>query len=134
MSDIVRHQKGRTALIAALAAGATNRDAAAAAGVTERTVARRLEEPAFCAAVSEARAALVDATLGLVVGAASRAIAKLDGLLEAESEAVQLGAARSLVEVALRLRDDVRLARLEERLSALEERSAPLAARRRWPA
>ena len=52
------------ALIAALAGGATVQAAAEQTGMAERTVYRRLEDPAFKARVSEARSEMLSRAVG----------------------------------------------------------------------
>jgi hypothetical protein len=112
-------KKGDSALLTALAAGATAREAAARAGLSERTIYRRMEDPEFRRRVTEARATMVESALGKVADGMSDAAAKLRELLAAQSEAVRLGAARSLLELGIRLRESVEL---EQRLAAMEER------------
>jgi hypothetical protein len=112
-------QKGDAALVLALAAGQTARDAARSAGVGERTATRRLADPAFRRRVEALRADLVRQAAGRLVEGMTQAADTLRSLLEARSEAVRLGAARTILELAPRLRE---AAELEERLRALEER------------
>lgn len=90
-----------TAIIAALAAGCTQAEAARRAGVSERTVRRRLEDITFTELVETARGELLDRTVGKVADAATRGVETLEGLLDADSERVRLGAARALVELAM---------------------------------
>ena len=106
------------ALIAALAGGATMADAARAAGVGERTVYRRLQTPAFRARVIAARADLVERAAARLADAAGAAVTTLGELLVAGTPpAVRLGAARAVLELGLRLREQQEI---EERLAALE--------------
>lgn len=105
-------------LMAALAAGKTVRDAAAEAGVSDRTVFRRLEQVDFRQRVADMRARMVEAAAGRLADAAGAACARLKSLLEAESESVQLGAARTILEQTVRLRE---LLEIESRLKKLEE-------------
>ena len=106
------------ALVAALAGGATVRDAAAQAGVSERTAFRRLADVAFRRRVSEARAGLVERAAGKLADAATEAVDTLRALLKAR-DTVRLGSARSILELGTKLREAVEL---EQRLQALEER------------
>ena len=108
-------------LMTALAAGSTIRDAAKLAGVGERTAARRWAEPCFRARVSALRAQTMESALGSMTEGMTEAAATLRRLLSAESETVQLGAARSLLEMTVKLRENVDF---ERRLLALEG-SAP---------
>ena len=112
-------RKGDEPLVLALAVGKTVRDAAVEAGVSERTVFRRLEEAEFLNRVTELRGRMVESASGRLANAAGAACDRLKGLLEAASESVQLGAARTILEQAVRLRE---LLDLESRLKILEER------------
>jgi AcrR family transcriptional regulator len=103
--------------MAALAGGATVADASERAGVAERTVYRRLKDEAFLRQVAETRSGMVKAAVGQLVQASTDAVATLRGLLKAQSETVQLGAARSILELGAKLRES---SELEERLAALE--------------
>ena len=107
------------ALALAVAAGQTLRNAAVAVGVSERTAARRWADPAFRCRVSQLRGEMVQRSLGRLADGVTEAADVLRQLLAAESEAVRLGAARSLLELGVKLREPVEL---EERLAALEAR------------
>ena len=106
------------ALVAALAGGATVRDAAADAGIGEATAHRRLKEPAFRRQVDAAQATLIATSVARLGAASTRAVMTLAGLLTADSEAVQLGAARTILDAALKWREHQDLG---ERIAALEE-------------
>jgi hypothetical protein len=108
------------ALAVALATGRTLRDAAAGVGIAERTAARRWADPAFRRRVGELRGDMVARSLGRLADHMSDAAEVLHQLLAAESESVRLGAARSLLELGVKLRESVEL---EERLQALEARA-----------
>ncbi len=122
-------------LIAALAGGATNVDAARQAGIGEKTVYRRLEDRDFRRRVTEARSAMVARAVGTLADASSDAATTLRKLLDAESETVRLGACRAILELGVKLRESEDL---EARLAALEEQQAampaPQPAVRRWGA
>ena len=105
------------ALALAVAAGQTLRNAAVAVGVSERTAARRWADPAFRRRVSQLRGEVVQRALARLADGMTEAADVLRQLLAAESEAVRLGAARSLLELGVKLREPVEL---EERLAALE--------------
>ena len=116
------------ALLAALAGGATVREAATTAGVGERTAWRRLDEEDFRRRLDEARRQTVRAAVDTLTRASTAAAATLATLLRQEyPPAVRLGAARSILELGGRLREsqDV-LARIE----ALEAASAVTARNR----
>ena len=104
-------------LVAALAGGATVRDAASAAGIGEATAHRRLKESAFARRVDEARAEILAGAMARLSAGTTRAVETLTDLLAAESESVRLGAARSILDTALRWREHAELA---ERLDAVE--------------
>jgi hypothetical protein len=105
------------ALIAALAGGATVRDAAIAAGVGEMTVYRRLKERDFRRQLDETRAEILTGAMARLSAAATDAVTTLTSLLAAESESVRLGAARSILDAVLRWREQAELA---ERLDRVE--------------
>jgi hypothetical protein len=114
-------RKGLDALALALASGETLRDAARLASVGERTATRRWADPEFRSRVSELRVEMVARSLGRLVEGMAEGAETLRALLKAESESVRLGAARSLLELTLRVRDHTEL---EERLRNLESRRA----------
>ena len=124
-------KNGEPALIAALAGGATVQEAARAAGVSERTVYRRLEHDTFRRQLAEARAELMARAAGALARVSTAAAATLAGLLTAASESVRLGAARSILELAVKLRESEEL---ERRIAALEEQTAATPRQRgdRW--
>jgi hypothetical protein len=105
------------ALALAVASGQTLRAAAEAAGIGERTATRRWADPDFRRRVAELRADMVSRSLGRMADGMAEAADVLRQLLAAESESVRLGAARSLMELGVKLRESVAL---EERLAALE--------------
>ena len=109
------------ALALALAAGDTAIEAAAKARMSERTVYRRLADPAFRRHVQALRGEMVGRALGRMANGMSEAADVLRSLLAAKSESVRLGAARSLLEIGSKLRESVEL---ESRLQALEERAS----------
>jgi hypothetical protein len=109
------------ALALALATGQTLRDAADATGIGERTATRRMADPAFRQRVAELRADMVQRSLGRMADGMSDAADKLRELLAAESESVRLGAARTLLELGVKLRESVEL---EARLADLEAQAA----------
>ncbi len=110
-------RNANAALIAALAGGATVQDAATAAGVGVATARRRLKEPDFRHQVDQARAEILTGAMSRLSAACTDAVTTLTSLLAAESESVRLGAARSILDAALRWREQTELA---ERLDAVE--------------
>jgi hypothetical protein len=110
-------------LIAALVAGATHAEAAREAGVGERTVYRRLAEPAFRAELQRRRSQIVDNVLGWLVAASTEAVETLVRLQQPGAPAaVQLSAARAILDNMQKVRES---AELEARISALEGRQVP---------
>ena len=107
-------------LIAKLAAGGTQDQAAAAASCSPKTVVRRMKDPKFRAELDEARKQLFEAAFGRVVAAAQAAAGTLITLLARDSPpATRLGAARTLLESSVKFREQHEIA---ERVRALEER------------
>jgi hypothetical protein len=112
-------RKRDDAFMLALASGQTVRDAACAAGIGERTATRRVADLDFRRRVEELRSEMVAQTLGRLAAGMAEAADRLRALLGAKNEHIQLGAARSLLELALTLRKNVET---EERLRALEKK------------
>ena len=106
-------------LLAALATGCTLREASEQTGVSERTIARRLKDPKFTAALIRSKDQILTATVGKLVNATTRAVSTLQGLLDCEAHSVRLGAARSILELSVSMRTAVELT---ERITRLEEK------------
>ena len=122
-------QQGRKnaddALLLSLACGATIENAARSVGVSERTVYRRLKSAAFRQQLQQRRGDLVQRAASLLTAAALEAIKTLVELQKPPAPAaVRLGAARSILEYGLKLREAAdlygRVGTLEERLQKLE--------------
>jgi hypothetical protein len=118
------------ALALALATGKSVPDAAKSCGVSERTAYRRLDSPAFRKKVRTLRAKMIDQVLGRMVDGMSDAVDVLRTLLNARSESVALGAARSILELSVNLGYAVDL---EERLTAVEKYAIDKRANKRKP-
>jgi hypothetical protein len=103
-------------LVTALASGASVVTAAAKAEVSERTVRRRLEDPAFRARVDEARGELVRQAVSKLADIGALAGETLGELVREGSGAVRLGAARSILEFMFRGHELDTLARQVEEL------------------
>jgi hypothetical protein len=82
---------------------------------------------AFRRRVQELRAEMTSQALGRMAAGMSEAADVLRGLLAAEAESIRLGAARSLLDLGLKLREAVEL---ECRLAELERRDAALTMRK----
>ncbi len=108
MAEIGR-RKGDAALLLALAAGQTVRDAARLSGVGERTATRRVADLDFRRRVAELRAEMIDRALGRMADGMADAAATLRRLLSAESESVRLGACRAMLELGVKLREGAEL-------------------------
>jgi hypothetical protein len=107
------------AVLTALAAGATIRQASEQTGVSERTIYRRLADVGFRQRVTSIRAGMLERAVGKVADGMADAAGTLRSLLVAEGESVRLGAARALLELGVKLRESVEL---EQRLQTLEQR------------
>lgn len=116
------YQKGDHELIAALAAGKTYEEAAKVAGVSRATVARRMQEAAFRREVERVRVEMFESAIGQLSGIASEAVQTLRKLLGGKTPpTVRLGAAKAILDVALKERD---AAALEDLLREVEELKA----------
>ena len=115
-----RGRNGANAILAGLlAAGLTLKEAAEQAGVSERTARRRWHDPRFLAHVRQLQADMVSQALGRTVDGMSEAAQELRRLMkEASKDAVKLGAAKALIELGVRLRENLEL---EARIAALEQ-------------
>ena len=97
--------------------------AAEKAGIGERTLQRWLaEDDAFQKFYAAARQATYQAGIARVMSITGKAVDKLEALLEAESENVQLGAARTVAEIGMHQADAESIMRklddLEARIGA----------------
>jgi hypothetical protein len=108
------------ALLLALACGATVEHAARQAGVAARTAHRRLSDESFRRRLQALRADMVQRSSGALTAAWHEAVRTLLELLRPTMPpAVRLGAARSVLEIGMKVREN---AELEERLAALDAR------------
>src|SRR3954464_15182527 len=99
---------GDVVLVAALAGGATYEDAAKRAGVSERTVRRRLDDPAFKRQVDEARAEMLSQATARLTSAALDAVEALRGLCwGSDLDFARLAAARAILEVGAKYREQL---------------------------
>jgi hypothetical protein len=110
-------------LLLALAAGASVTAAAGQAGVSERTVRRRLEDPAFKARVGEVRGEMVRAAVGRLATLGTLAADELSRLIRhGDGDGVKLGACRAVLGYMLAGHGNETLARqVEELRRQLEE-------------
>jgi hypothetical protein len=105
----------------ALAAGQSIPEAAASCRAGKRSVKRWLACAAFARRVHELRAEMIGRALGRMADGMTEAADTLRKLLKAESEAVRLGASRSILELCVKLRESVEL---ENRVVVLERHAA----------
>jgi hypothetical protein len=106
-------------LLMALACGVTVENAARQAGISPATAYRRLADPAFRQRLRTLRGDMVSRTAGTLTAASSESVRTLLELQKPSAPpAVRLGAARSVLEIGIKMRE---AADLEERLSALEQ-------------
>lgn len=105
-----------------LAGGGTAAAAAAEAGCHERTVRRWLELPEYRAKVERLRDEAVGRAMARLSEGMAEAADALRGLVGSRDEHVRHKAARSVIELSLRLQEAItfaqRLKELEERLGA----------------
>jgi hypothetical protein len=89
-------------LVSALGSGLSYAEAGKTVGLSKSTIARRMADPSFRARVIEEREANLDAARRALAAAAPNAIAVLTELSNhAASDAVRLGAARTMADLAL---------------------------------
>ncbi len=106
-------------LVTTLACGGTVENAAQRANISERSVYRRLEDPEFKQLLKDFRSEVTKRTAGVLCAASIEAVKTLIGLMERNcSPATRLGAARTVLEFNLRLREVIDV---EERLAELEK-------------
>src|SRR4051794_23257765 len=114
------------AAIAALLAEPTIAAAAMKAGIGESTLLRWMAEPDFKARYRAARRQVVEGAIGRLQQAATRAVDALTRNLACGIPAVEVGAARSILDQALKA---VELVDLAERVEQLEQAAAAAAER-----
>lgn len=118
-TDVLTEAQQRAVL--ALLNATTVRQAAREAGVPERTVYNWLKQPAFVDLYREARREATRHAVAKLQQNSGKAADRLVYLLTHGSPLVQLGAARSIIEFAIK---SVELEDLDARLKLLEERYA----------
>lgn len=109
--------RNRDLAAVALAGGKTAKEAAVVAGVSERTVFHWLSDPSFKQRVSELRGEMVGAALGRLSDGLCAAADALNELVKQQDPDVKLKAAVKVIELALRVREQVEI---ESRLAAVE--------------
>ena len=111
-------QGGDARLVAELAAGAAVADAAKAAGISEATAYRRLRDDGFRRQLDDARAEIVGRAVAMLTHASVEAVETLRGLLGSEMDFARLAAARAILDIGIRMREQLDLA---ARVAALEQ-------------
>ena len=124
--------QGEPALLVALLQGKTIPEAAQATGLSERTIKRRLADPAFVRELQVARQRAVSRAVNVLVEGTTTAAVTLRWLAShATQEHVRLAAARSILEYAFRGVEAVDMA---ERITQLEAAVASRQnGRHAWP-
>ena len=112
--------------LAALLSEPTIEAAAQRADVAESTLLRWLQEPAFKARYRAARRSIVESAVGRLQTVATKAVDTLERNLTCGTPAVEVGAARSILDQAIKA---VELVDLAERVEALELASEVAASR-----
>lgn len=112
-----RKRGGEGHLVAALANGASVPAAARQAGLSEATVYRRLREEPFRQQIEDARAEIVKRAVARLTIASVEAVETLRALLRSDLDFARLAAARSILELGRRMREQSDLA---DRVTALE--------------
>lgn len=114
------HSKKDTddAMLMTLACGGTVEQAAAKARVSKRTVYRRLRDPDFAERIAAVRAETVERAAGMLTAASLESVKTLLELMgPTHADQVRLGAARSVLDYAMTLRES---AELTKRVAELE--------------
>ena len=107
--------------IAALLSEPTIAEAAQKAGISKSTLLRWLQEPAFKARYRAARRSVVEGAIGRLQQAATLAVDALTRNLTCGTPAVEVGAAKAMLDYAIKA---VELVDLAERVEQLEEAAA----------
>jgi hypothetical protein len=116
-----------SAVLLALACGASAEAAARQANVSESTVRRRLKDAAFIAKLNKVRAEMHVRIADQLTAASTEGVRTMVQLMkETNSGSVRLGAARSVVELSAKVRETadlaVRINELERRLAETQEK------------
>jgi hypothetical protein len=104
-------------IIAALAAGNSYSLTANLAGVSERTIARRMADPAFARVVADRRAEQVQTITGQLSSLGAEAVAAVASCLQDDEPKTRLAAGKLVLELVLKFRhqNDLELAVAEIR-------------------
>ncbi len=117
---MARRRNSDERLVLALACGATVEAAARQAGVSESTAFRRLANPDFRRRLNDLRADMVGRATATLTAASLESVKTLVALQSTSTPpATRLGAARAVLELAVKFRE---LVEFEGRLAMLERR------------
>jgi hypothetical protein len=108
-------KKHRLALL--LAGGRAIKIAASEVGIGERTAHTWISDPGFQTAVAELRGRMLDAALGRLADASTRAVETLVALLDDDRSSVRLRAALGILDIVTRLQHHTEF---ERRIAAVE--------------
>lgn len=111
--------KNKEAVLEALLISCSIKEAAIQANLTEQTIYRYLKDPDFSEQLASRRRQLANIALAGIQGRIESAVSRLDKLLNAESESVQLQAARTIMEYSIKIAE---VQDLESRIAALEKK------------
>lgn len=117
-------ENANSALLAALAGGKSIQGAAKLCGVSEQTVRRRMRSPEFKQELSQARSAMLARAIGHLAAGSTESSITLRKLLKSSNEKIKLGAARSILELGVKMRENVEMAEelrlIKQRLDEVE--------------
>lgn len=112
-------KNANSVLLSMLATGTPIKNAATASGLSERTIHRRLEDKGFRTELERMKDAAVSAAVAKLSDSCVTAVETLRSLLTGSSESVRLGAARSILEMSVSMRQATELS---QRVTELEEK------------
>ena len=119
MSNYVALTENQRRVLPFLVSAPSLTQACREAGIAPKTVYQWLHEsPAFREALRNRRKAVADAALDSLKTRVEKAVDTLEDLLTCESDSVRRSAARDILDLALRLKENQEI---EERLSKLEQ-------------
>ena len=111
-------QNRRNQVVALLASGLTQAQAASEAHISAKTVSRWQKEPSFASEVAAVRGQYLDRSVGFLATASVAAASTLADLLNAShADSIRLSAARALLDMYAKLKES---GELEARVAALE--------------
>lgn len=105
-----------------IASGQLVRDAAHAAGISLATASRRLADPAFKEKIAEIRRNFLERTTARLAARTTRAVDRLEGLVQSKDERVSLAAIKLTLDAANELFQLADLQRQIDELKAERER------------